>query len=48
MQNGEVEPIDGGHLIISSEDFPQLMGDNPELIPYVKKMLGSKEFSLMA
>lgn len=43
ITNGS-RPIDGGHLIISSEDFPQLIGDNPELIPYVKKMLGSKEF----
>ena len=37
-------PADGGNLIIEAEDYPDFIKQEPESLPYIKKLLGAAEF----
>lgn len=37
-------PTDGGHLIIEAEEFSKIKKNFPEVLPYVKPLVGSEEY----
>lgn len=37
-------PADGGHLIIEAQDYDQFIKDEPDAIPYIKRLTGSDEW----
>ena len=38
------QPTDGGNLIIEADDYEEFISKEPNAIPYIKKLVGSKEF----
>ncbi|WP_088322759.1 class I SAM-dependent DNA methyltransferase [Polaribacter tangerinus] len=38
-------PNDGGNLILSNSEKEELVKTNPEILPYLKKLVGAKEFT---
>lgn len=38
------QPIDGGNLILSSEEYVEAVHRHPEIRPFLRRYLGSKEF----
>ena len=49
LHNGSImvfgnKPVDGGHLILSTEEKQNLVSKYPQLKNYVKKLLGAEEF----
>ena len=43
MQKGSI-PVDGGNLIIESEDIEYFLKNEPKAAKYVRKILGAKEY----
>ena len=37
-------PADGGHLIIEAEDYDAFVAEEPQALPYIKRLMGSMEF----
>ena len=37
-------PADGGYLIIEEEDYNSFIEEEPQAVPYIKRLLGSMEF----
>lgn len=37
-------PADGGHLIIEAEDYVAFVAEEPQALPYIKRLMGSMEF----
>ena len=37
-------PADGGYLIIEEEDYNSFIAEEPQAVPYIKRLLGSMEF----
>ena len=38
------KPVDGGNLIIEKEDYQDFIANEPLAIPYIKRLVGAKEF----
>ena len=38
------QPTDGGNLIIEDEDYSEFIKKEPKAIPYIKRLIGSREF----
>ena len=38
------KPVDGGNLIIEKEDYQDFIKKEPQAIPYIKRLVGAKEF----
>lgn len=38
------KPTDGGNLILSDDEYNELVKNNPKVLPYMKKLIGAKEF----
>ncbi len=38
------KPVDGGNLIIEKEDYDSFITSEPKALPYVKRLIGAKEF----
>lgn len=42
MINGN-KPVDGGNLIVEADDYPRFASDEPRSLPYLKRLIGSRE-----